>query len=156
MFKPILFCEKFKFQSWFDIALGKKQQKQVLWLKFIRARILLEGRTRDKLWSNRLHEKDGLFSSMSSACAMNRNLRKALESTYSFPYCYSDTYLWSYNAFMHGRRKDFFQGWAKEIFPGVTKRNFSRGEGVVKFHFTNSKTREQPFCTENLIEKYQI
>jgi len=41
----------------------------------------------------------------------------------------------------HGRRKDFFQGWAVGIFP----KYFPGGPKVMEFVFLPSKLKKQPF-----------
>jgi len=45
----------------------------------------------------------------------------------------------------HGRRKDFFQGGPTANVSSDSQKDFSRGGKVVKFRFTHSKLRKQPF-----------
>jgi len=55
-----------------------------------------------------------------------------------------------------GRRKDFFQGGNSAFFQALQK-DFSRVEPKeVKFHFTLSKLREQPFFQKNITGKCHI
>jgi len=45
----------------------------------------------------------------------------------------------------HGHRKDFFQRGQQWIFLGAAKEFSNGGPKMVKFHFTHSKLRKQPF-----------
>jgi len=55
----------------------------------------------------------------------------------------------------HGRRKDFSRGEVLDFSRG-NQNIFPVVPTMVKFHFTNSKLREQPCFAKNLIGKHQI